>query len=168
MPRQFLNLLALVVMVALCAPLAQAQEKPESEPRSIYRVGFAVYEKEDGRLLNTRRYSVQLEEGGDCMIRASSRVPIVPEEGKFVYMDVGLNLDCKIRQRGDYAALEVSFELSDFAAPGQEQARQPLLRTIRTRVDTAVAFDKPTVVSQVDDAATKRRYELEVTVNKVK
>ncbi|MGH9804784.1 MAG: hypothetical protein ACRD4D_06405 [Candidatus Acidiferrales bacterium] len=168
MPRLFPQLLALAVLVALCAPLAQAQEKPESEPRGIYSVGFAVYEKEDSRLLNTRRYSVQLEEGGYCIIRANSRVPILLEEGKFDYQDVGLNLDCKIRRRGDHAALEVSFELSDFAAPGQQQARQPLLRTIRSRLDTAVALDSPTIVSQVDDAATKRRYELEVTVKKVK
>jgi len=168
MPRQFPKLFALALVAVLSVAAAQAQEKQESKPLNIYRVNFSVYEKEDGRLLNTRRYSVQLEEGGDCMIRASSRVPIQPEEGKFVYMDVGINLDCNVRERGDHVALEVALELSDFAAPDQERARQPLLRTIRTRVKTALAFDKPTAVSQVDDAATKRRYELEVTVSKVK
>jgi len=172
MTRTIATLLILAALVAgwlLPAAPALAQDKPpeKAQKNSVYRVDFAVREKENGTTLNTRNYVMLLDDKGSGKVRAANRVPIVGEKGT-VYMDVGLNIDCDLRERDDDVSLRVWLEISDFAAPGQEKMNPPLLRTIRSEVQTGIPVGKPTVVSVVDDTATKRRYELEVTATKVK
>lgn len=174
MKRPIAALLVLAVLVAgwfLSATSALAQDKPAEKMQkssNVYRLEFAIREKEDGTALNTRNYLMLLEDKASGKIRAGNRVPVSMGEKGIQYMDVGLNLDCDLRERDNDISLRVWLEISDFAAPGQEKVGAPLLRTIRTEVQTGIPLGKPTVVSVVDDAATKRRYELEVTVTKVK
>ena len=173
MPRQIATLLITAVLATaafLSATPALAQEKPAEKVQkagNVYRLDFAVREKEDGTT-NTRNYVMLLEDKGSGKIRAANRVPIPMGEKGIQYMDVGLNIDCDLQERDTGISLRVWLEISDFASPGQEKVSPPLLRTIRTEVQTGIPLDKPTVVSVVDDTATKRRYELEVTATKVK
>lgn len=173
MHRPFAAWLLLAVFAAaslLSAAPALAQEKPAERPFKtgpVYKVDFAVREKEDGTTLNTRSYAMLLEDKAVGKVRASNRVPIPYEKG-FQYMDVGLSLDCHLVEREADISVGIQLEISDFAAPGQERTSPPLVRSIRSEVKAGVPLGKPTVVSVVDDTATKRRYELEVTVTKVK
>ena len=169
-PIATLSILAALVASPLLSMPAVAQEKPEEKVQragTVYRVDFAVREKENGTIVNTRNYQMLLEDKAVGKVRASNRVPIPYEKG-FQYMDVGLNMDCKITERDTDISVYVEMEISDFAAPGQEKVSPPLLRTIRSEVRAGIPVGKPTVVSVVDDTATKRRYELEVTATKVK
>lgn len=184
--RRLTVLLPLVVCVVLLLPsldgLAQEAAKPAASGKmSLYQVDFALHESEDGKRLNTRNYMLLIEYGrgnlhapegfsrsGFGRIRANTKVPISPEENKVMYMDVGLKIDCDLREAEDGVLLQIGLEISNFADPQQVGSKQPLIREIRSEVGTAVQFRKPTVVAVVDDAATKRRYELEVTVTKVK
>lgn len=171
--KGFILLFASLLLV-MAGPAAAGQESkpaPEAKPAkplSIYRLTFNVHEGEDGQRLNSRQYVMVMEENGDCAVRSSSRVPVELKPQEFQYMDVGLNLDCNIHERDGHVALEVTLEINNFATPAQEKESRPLVRNIRARLDTAVPLDKPTIVSQVDDAASRRRYELEVTVTKLK
>ncbi len=173
MTRTIATLLVLAALLAasfLPAAPAFAQDKPaeKAQKSAVYRIDFAVREKENGSTLNTRNYVMLLDDKGSGKVRAANRVPISMGDKGTQYMDVGLNIDCDLRERDDDVSLRVWLEISDFAAPGQEKVSPPLLRTIRSEVQTAVPVGKPTVVSVVDDTATKRRYELEVTATKVK
>ncbi|HXE76130.1 MAG TPA: hypothetical protein VNN18_10925 [Candidatus Xenobia bacterium] len=179
MTRTIPTLLILAALLAasfLPVAPALAQDKPAEKaqkPANVYRLDFAIREKENGAIVNTRNYMLLLEDTtggkGSGKVRAGNRVPIAVGGDKGVqYMDVGLNLDCDLRERDSDISLRIWLEISDFAAPGQEKVGAPLLRTIRTEVLTGIPLGKPTVVSVVDDAATKRRYELEVTATKVK
>ncbi len=174
MPRPIATPLICAVLAAgsfLLASPALAQEKPAEKVQksgNVYRLDFAIHEKENGTTLNTRNYVMLLEDKASGKVRAGNRVPISLGEKGIQYMDVGLNLDCDLRERDNDISLRVWLEISDFAAPGQEKVSAPMLRTIRTEVQTGIPLGKPTVVSVVDDAATKRRYELEVTATKVK
>lgn len=168
--------MALGMLVLLAGVPVRAQQPPPP-PRSgsIYRLDFAIHESEDGKRVNTRSYMIMAEDdyGRNCRIRTGSRVPIVTPgaPGSSVpaiqYMDVGINLDCDLRDRPDGVRLQVTMEISNFAQ-GQEGRDQPLLRTIRIEAVAALVPGKPGLVSSVDDAASKRRYELEVTATKVK
>ncbi len=174
MPRQIATLLVWAVTSAalfLSAPTTLAQEKPAEKVQkagNVYRLDFAVREKEDGTTLNTRNYVMLLEDKASGKVRAANRVPIPTGEKGIQYMDVGLNIDCDLQERDTGISLRVWLEISDFASPGQEKISPPLLRTIRSEVKTGIPLGKPTVVSVVDDTATKRRYELEVTATMVK
>jgi hypothetical protein len=169
-----------VLLLGSLDALAQEAAKPPAA-MGLYKVDFALHESEDGKRLNTRNYMLLIEHGrgnrvspegfnhaGFGRIRANTKVPISPEDNKVMYMDVGLKIDCDLRSAPDGVLLQVGLEISNFADPQQINSRQPLIREFRTEVSTAVEPSKPTVIAVVDDAATKRRYELEVTVTKVK
>ena len=144
-----------------------AAEKPP-KPLVIYRVDFAVHELENGKRVNTRNYTMLLAAGGTGRVRVGNQVPVATSPGGQVqYIDVGLNIDCRLEERENYVTLRTMFEIKDFAQE-QEGKDRPLLRTVRSDVDTAIPSGKPTLVSAIDDTATKRRYELEVTATKVK
>ncbi len=172
MTRPIAALLVLAVLAAgsLLSPAALAQDKPPEKTlrtSTVFRVDLVIREKENGTTVNTRNYLMLLEDKAVGKVRASNRVPIPYEKG-FQYMDVGLSMDCQIVERDADVSVAIQMEISDFAAPGQEKTGPPLVRSIRSEVKTGIPLAKPTVVSVVDDTATKRRYELEVTATKVK
>lgn len=164
------TLIVVAVMVLLSGVASPAAQEVPAEKAtksvSIYRVDFAIHESEDGKRINTRNYSQLVEEGGWGRIRAGASVPITTEKG-VQYTDVGINLDCELKERNGHVRLDLRLEISSF---GQEQEGKdrPLLRRIRSDVQTVIPVGKSTVVSSIDDTASKRRYELEVTATKVK
>jgi hypothetical protein len=173
MPRPIATLLILAVLAATAfflATPALSEDKPAEKVErtgNVYRVEFTIREKDGATTVNSRNYLMLLEDKVAGKVRAENRVPIPSEKG-FQYMDVGLSIDCELRERERDLLVNIRMEISDFAAPGQEKASPPLIRSIRSELTTGIPPGKPTVVSVVDDTATKRRYELEVTATKVK
>jgi hypothetical protein len=72
--------------------------------------------------------------------------------------------------------LSTGFESSSVVAPERLKEQQgasgpvvpPVLRQVRFSGNSLVALGKPTVISTLDDVTSNRRYEIEVTVTKVK
>jgi len=172
--------LAIVVM-AFCLPLipnsASAQQEKgkeaattEQKPVAAYRIELNVREIEDGKRLNSRNYMMVVEDGGFGMIRVGNRVPIVGGEKRLQYNDVGMNIDCHPRGRGDSVALDISLESSSVVAQEQPPAAttNPVFRQQRGNITSVVTPGKPTLVASMDDVVTNRRYEIEVTATKVK
>ena len=134
---------------------------------NVYRVEITVREKDDATTVNSRSYLMLLEDNVVGKVRASSRVPIPSEKG-FQYLDVGLSIDCQLVERDTDVLVDLHVEISDFNSAGQEKPSPHVIRSIRSEVKTGIPAGKPTVVSVVDDTATKRRYELEVKATKIK
>lgn len=166
----------LLIFAGLYAPLGTAQE-PEKQAKSAektsaetYRLDIVVNELEDSKKVNSRAYSVLLEGENWSKLRIGSRIPI-QQENKVVYMDVGLSLDCRLREGESRRSLEVILEMNSFAIPEQGTAANPgtpPLRNFRTQTTSALALGKPMVVTSADDMASKRRFQVEVTATKVK
>jgi hypothetical protein len=171
--------LAIATMV-LCLPLISnstpaQQEKgkeagaTEQKPGVTYRIEFNVREIEDGKRLNSRNYVMVLEEGSYGSFRVGNRVPVVLEKGP-QYLDAGMNIDCRPRERGEGISLDIRVE--SVSAIPQEQpptgTGNPVFRQQRTNVSPVVTLGKPTVVASMDDVLSNRRYEIEVTAAKVK
>jgi len=160
--------LAVLLLAALGAAAQEAPAEKQSKPPkplNLYRLDFVIHESEDGKAVNTRNYSQLIDAGDWSRMRAGARVPITTDKG-IQYMDVGVSIDYQLTERGDHVGLELRLEISNFAQ-GQE-TKDPLLRTISSAFKSAVLPGKPTVVSSIDDTASKRRYELEVTATKMK
>jgi len=113
--------LATAVM-AFCLPLipnsAWAQQEKSKEAATTeqkavaqYRIEFNVREIEDGKRLNSRNYMMMVEDGSRGMIRVGNSVPYQGGE-KVQYRDVGMNIDCRPREREGGVALEWSLESS--------------------------------------------------------
>jgi hypothetical protein len=171
-----------IAVMAFCLPLisnsAAAQEEKskesastEQKPLAVYRIEFNVREIEDGKRLNSRNYMMVVDEGNRGMIRVGNRVPFQTSEKQYQYHDVGMNIDCRPRDREGGIELVINVEVSSVVPPGQLEAAptfNPVFRTQSTGVTPIVAPGKPTLVASMDDVVTNRRYEIEVTVTKVK
>lgn len=183
--------LATVAMFGL-PKVARSQDAPKNPPppaaekpvRPVYRLEFTVREVEDGKRLNSRSYLMSVRDDETSMIRVGNRIPyntgkeqfqvdrltVYPSAG-LPHFDVGINIDCHLREQGNIVVLEnTSVEISsvvkdESTAPG---TLNPVVREARARVTVAVTPGKPTMVTALDDVSSNRRYEVEVTATKVK
>jgi 3D (Asp-Asp-Asp) domain-containing protein len=143
---------------------------PEAEKSlNAYRLDFSVNEIEDGKKINTRQYSMNLNADDANEIKIGTRVPVESKQGEFNYLDVGTNIWCRIGERANGLPISVRAEISNFAIPDQQgQTPRPVLRQLSIKASTVAQLGKPMVVGSVDDPNSKRTFQLEVTVTKLK
>jgi 3D (Asp-Asp-Asp) domain-containing protein len=144
---------------------------PETEKKTVnaYRLDFSVNEFEEGKKVNGRQYSMNLNADDANEIKIGTRVPVESKQGEFQYLDVGTNIWCRVGERANGLPLSVRAEISNFAMPDQQgQQLRPVLRQLSIRASTVAQLGRPTVVGSVDDPNSKRQFQLEVTVTKLK
>jgi hypothetical protein len=156
---------------------ANAEPKPASlnpgpqKPLGAYRLAFSINELEDGKKINTRRYSMNLTDGGGGgrNLKIGTRVPVQAEQGKFEYLDIGTNINAQIRNWETPLGLYVNAEISSFPASNEGRASgiPPLIRQLRIEGTTVIVPDKPMIIGSVDDPDSKREFQLEVLVTKL-
>ena len=162
---------------------AQDAAKSKSDTMQVghaYRLDFTLNELEDGKKINTRQYSINLNGGDHSDIKIGSRVPVETNHaGEYQYLDVGTSIWCRMRDYrdvpwlGDDLLLDVQSDISNFA--GSEQPRQatgpmpgPLIRQMKINANTIVTVGKQISLGTVDDPNSKRQFQLEVLVTKLK
>jgi hypothetical protein len=145
---------------------------PEAEKAvNAYRLDFSVNEIEDGKKINARQYSMNLNAEDSNEIKIGTRVPVEAKQGEFQYLDVGTSIWCRIGERANGLAISVRAEISNFALPmpeEQEHGNRPVLRQLSIKASTVAQLGKPIVIGSVDDPNSKRQFQLEVTVTKLK
>ena len=187
--RKTISLLTLVSVAAfwLATGLAQAQEaakesskgqSTEARPVRPYRLDFSFNEVAEGRTVNTRHYSMNLTPGGGNEIKIGTKVPVttvaspdVNAPTQYQYMDVGTQIWAQMRDQGDELILAVRAEVSnlDTETSGHTGAVQaPIVRQIKITGDTLLVTGKPIVIGSVDDPNSKRQFQLEVTVSRLR
>lgn len=177
-----LSTAGLMVVSTICFPmLIRAQEAPKNppppaaekpvKPVSIYRLEFTVREVEDGKRLNSRSYVMSVQDGDTGRIRVGNKIPYNTGKDQFQYYDVGINIDCRLRDHDSFILLEgASIDISSVVKDESTAAGtlNPVLRQARASVTAAVTPGKPTMVTSLDDVSSNRRYEVDVTATKVK
>ena len=164
-----------LAMVAVGPTLAQESATPKAAPeaektQSAYRLDFSVNELEDGKKINTRQYSMNLNADDADEIKIGNRVPVDSGPGTFQYLDVGTNIWCRIGERAEGIPLTVRADVNNLAIPDQASGHEsrPVVRQFKINASTLAQVGKPMVVGSVDDPNSKRQFQLEVTVSKVK
>jgi 3D (Asp-Asp-Asp) domain-containing protein len=158
----------------------QAQEaeqvKPTGEGKAVaapekpvhaYRLDFSVRELEEGKTINTRQYSLNLNADDPNEIKIGTRVPVESGQGQYQYIDVGTSIWCRIGERPDGIPVSVKAEISNFAIPDHESGH-PVIRQLKINASTLALLGKPMIIGSVDDPNSKRQFQLEVTVTKLK
>src|SRR5258708_6627731 len=155
---------------AKAAADAAASADRVEKPVHAYRLDFSGNELEDGKKINTRQYSLNLNADDANEIKIGTRVPVEPKQGEVQYIDVGTNIWCRIGERSDGVPLTVHAEISNFAIPeqGKSDSSRPIIRQLKINASTLAVLGKPMVVGSVDDPNSKRQFQLEVTVTKLK
>ncbi len=180
-------ILAMMITLWFVPRPAEAQEasKEGSENQSAkakpvrpYRLDFAFNEVMDGKNVNTRHYSVNLTPPGSDEIKIGTKVPVISSSGatisspvQYQYMDVGTQIWAQLRDQGDDLVLAVRAEVSSLDTEFGEHAgtaQAPVVRQIKINGDTLVVTGKPIVIGSVDDPNSKRQFQLEVTMTKLR
>jgi hypothetical protein len=155
------------------APAKAAAEAPE--PGHSYRLDFTLNEIEDGKKINSRQYAMNLNTGDQSELKIGTRVPVEVKQGEIQYLDVGTSIWCRLRDRRDVSwlgsdvMLNVRAELSNFAIPDQQgQSMRPAIRQMKMDSSAIATASKGMVIGTVDDPNSKRQFQLEVMVTKLK
>ncbi len=164
--------LALVLSAGSRQASAQDSENakaPQAEKQvNAYRLDFSVNELEDGKKINTRQYSMNVNGEESNEIKIGTRVPVEGKQGEFQYLDVGTSIWCRLGERGNNLPLSVRAEISNFAIPEQQTQPRPVLRQLSIKASTVAQLGKLMSIGSVDDPNSKRQFQLEVTVTKLK
>jgi hypothetical protein len=163
---------------AQVAKVKADSEARKNQPVNSYRLEFSVNELEEGKAINTRRYSTNLSaapEFGNGEIKIGTRVPVELKQGEMQYLDIGTRIECRLQDQtskpslGNDVELSAQAELSSFAQPDQAtQTFHPIVRQLQIRASGVVTPGKPTVMGTVDDPNSRRQFQLEVTVTKLR
>ena len=166
--------------------VAQAQEQSadakSGKPTLVqpYRLDFSFNELEGDKKINTRHYSMNLTSNLPHEIKIGSRVPVVAGPTsksenfpQFQYLDVGTKIWAQLRPTGNSNEEEliVRSEVSnvDLTGEGGDASRiAPVIRQINIDGSTVVTVGKPLLIGSMDDPNSKRQFQLEVTVTRLK
>jgi hypothetical protein len=178
--KQVVALLAVLSMMMIAASAQQKKDDASATDKPLrgYKVDYALVEMQDGKRVNTRNYTVLVEEEergnySPASIRVGMRTPLTAadKDGKATttYMDVGLNIDCRIKPRGtDKVSVESVIELSNLVAESQANpGSAPVVRSNRSRVVAQLTLGKKTTVASYDDIGSTRSTAVEVTVTQL-
>jgi hypothetical protein len=153
-------------------PAADAKQKPSPQkPLEAYRLDCAISEFEDGKKINSRQYAMNLTTNDSNEIKIGTRIPVETKESEFQYLDIGTNVWAQIREHTDQAMLVVRAEVSSFAIPEHGLDKpdlRPAVRQLKVSGSTLLPLTKPMVMDSVDDPNSKRSFQLEVTLTKLK
>jgi hypothetical protein len=160
---------AALILMAAALPGQTAQPNPE--PPKFYNLEFQVKEVEGGKVVNARSYYLMVStDSNPAVVRTGGKVPYSTSPGSFNYVEVGVNIDCRgARERNGTLALQVSVDVSSIAPPAEAQpaGSGPLIRQNRWGSNVVVPLRKATVIFSSDDAASKRKMELELTATPI-
>jgi hypothetical protein len=153
-------------------PATDAKQKPsEQKALEAYHLDFAINEFEDGKKINSRQYSLNLSTNDSNEIKIGTRIPVETKESEFQYLDIGTSIWAQLREQKGQTLLVVRAEVSNFAIPEHGLDKpdpHPALRQLKVSGSTLLPLTKPMVLDSVDDPNSKRSFQLEVTVTKLK
>src|SRR5438874_4815594 len=160
-----------VLLIWICySGITFAQEKKQELPGHAYKVDVLLTESEGGKTLNSRTYTMLVNDSDTGRIRQGDRIPIsvgsVPGSkdssvpNQIQYMDVGFNLDCTLRSSDDGLQLGMVLDMSSLA-PEQGASGNPIVRQQRYQTTSLMQSGKRAVIASVDELDSKRKLQIE-------
>lgn len=182
--------LTIVVMVVVSAFALAAQEtksgnsapNPQfSWAKSPYRLDFVIKEVDDGKVINSRSYSMVVEASdrlgwGKGVVKSGNRVPVATgsKDGntQIQYIDLGANIDASLATL-DNGGLILNSSIEISAVAGNESQSSPslpdpVIRQMRAEVSSEVIPGKANQIAALDDTVSKHHFIIEVTPTKLK
>jgi hypothetical protein len=151
---------------------AKVVEKEAPKPTEAYRLDFSINELEDGKKINSRQYSMNLTKNQPQDIKIGTRIPVenVNRQGETQYMDVGTNISGRLQVHNDQLELFVNTEVTNFAIPEQAAGHEPhpVIRQLKIGGSTLVVLGTPMIIGSADDPNSKRQFQVEVTMTKLR
>jgi hypothetical protein len=158
-----------------------AEEKPKDDnaksrpPIGQYHLDISIHELEDGKKVNSRQYSLDLDSNDSNEVKIGTRVPVEVKEGELQYLDVGTSIFARIGEKRDQTELSVRVENSSFAMDSnsqdpraQHENLHPAIRQLKMGGTVLLPLTRPVIIATAADPNSRREYQLEVTVTKAR
>jgi hypothetical protein len=156
-------------------PSNSVQSGQAQTPAHAYRLDYLLTETEDGKKIDSRKYSLNLGGGGQAgrslvgRIQVGPRVPVgTKADGTTQSLDVGTNLVAGLTVRDGVLSLSTTCDLTSVAPDDAKIDGRPILRTLTLMADAPLSEGKPMLVGTADDPNSKREFQLEVTATEMK
>lgn len=156
-------------------PTAEAFQPPT--PVHSYRLDFSINELEDGKKVNSRQYSLDVNNGLSFggRIQAGTRVPamkdgsmILKGDGSVNYLDVSTSINVsRVTERENGLSLDFVCDVQSPASPAGMNS-PPVLRTLNISGSAVLTIGKAAVIGVADDPNSKRQFQLELTATQLK
>jgi len=175
--------LAGAALLASFLPL-HAQERQDS-PYPVYRVEFNIGDSRDAAARGDRHYTLLVKGTTKSVLKVGNRVPVAngssqPGGGnpavsplvntQYSYIDIGVNIECLVREMAGRAALHGSIDLSNVmqtTGPAGGSQPNPTISQTKLELDATLDLGKPMVIASVDDPVTMRQLTVQATITKV-
>ena len=177
------SLIALTLSFLAFAFPAIAQESKDEKPQakapvvqSMYKLDLAVYELQDGKRSNVRKYLMFVRGGGPSSeIKVGNRVPVnignSSNTAQMQYMDVGLRMSCRdANEKDGMFTIATDFELGSLVLPDHPEPGSlgaPVVRQLRENGYAQIPMGKPSVILSIEDTNSPRTVQVEVTATKL-
>jgi hypothetical protein len=132
----------------------------------FYKLDFVVKELDAGKVQTSKSYSVigSVTSGGNTMVRSGDKVPVPANGGQYTYLDVGVNIDCKlVFETATDLALQVSADISSVGNVDATRSASPTISQTKWNSNVIVPLKKATLIFSSESPASKRTTQLEVT-----
>ncbi len=154
-------------------PQAKAALAPVYQP--VYKLDLSVYELQDGKRTNVRKYIMFIKGGGQSSsLKVGNRIPVssgtTSGATSFQYVDVGLNIRCRdANEKDGMLTINTDFELGSLiqAEHSSETLQNPVIRQLREDGYSQIPLNKPSVVLSIDDTNTTRTVQVEMTATRL-
>jgi hypothetical protein len=172
MLRKGTILLAVILGWTILSGVAAPAQDTQTSPKAAAQPDSSA---EDGKKINSRQYSMNLATNDGNEIKIGTRIPVESKEGEFQYLDVGTSLFARIGETRGQSELTVRAEISNFAMPESSLEKHesrpdlhPIIRQLKMGGSVLMPLPKTIVIGSADDPNSKREFQLEVTVTKLR
>lgn len=163
--------LVLIALPLLAIGQEKSTERPEPARASSggsYKVDVLLSENEGGKRINTRAYTFVVESGRTIRLRQGLRIPVSTGGVQFQYVDVGLNIDCEVAEVENGVRVNVSVDESSLVPEPRGAGGNQLIRQFKNGGMAVIPLGKQTLLSSVEELDSKKRVDIEATVNKLR
>ena len=152
----------------------QKQEQktpPAPQSNSVYRLEYVFSEVQNGKKVNSRVYTMVVRTGERGSIRLGSRMPVPTANQQFQYVDLGVNIDCRVEHDADAGVVLLTNSQVSSVPPDQPSENRnlpPTIRNTQIQAESIVPLEKRTLIGSADQVDGTGRFDLEVTATKVR
>jgi hypothetical protein len=162
------TVLFLATLLLAGSAVAQNENKPPDGTK-FYKLDFVIRELQDGKIVNTRSFVLSLSQNqpfNSGSVRTGDKVPVPTGGvgGQFTFIDVGVNIDCRLMSVTDnQLLLTVTADVSSVV----NQGTPPVITQNKWNSGVTVPLRKPTILFSADGASAKRQMQLELTATPI-
>lgn len=155
-------------------PMAPEEGDAQRTISGPYRLTYIVTDMDGSKRVGSQHYAIVLDADAKISLRLGTKIPVETGEFKAIpsvetqitYIDVGMNIQARLRQFAN--GLELSSRVEQSAVDSQQSVlKSPVIRA--TSLDSTVLLNenKPVILGNIDTPGTTHSLQVQVELSRV-